>query len=195
MGTMPMPVRLAAGLVATAVEEARDLPRMIVGWPVTAVSRVLQVSMRLQQRVTALAIKGDQALSALRGVPETPEWAVFDDERGPDHEGGPDHERGSANGRRDPLAPAEPECHDPRSGAEGVVLGSIGRDSAAEDDTGPGTLPGYDALTIAQLRGRLRTLSLDQLQELLAWETTHQDRPPFLTMLANRIATVTAAQG
>ena len=36
--------------------------------------------MRVQQKVTELAIKGDRALGALRPVEETPAWATFDDE-------------------------------------------------------------------------------------------------------------------
>ena len=34
MSPLPLPVRLAAGLVATAVEQARDLPRLVVEFPV-----------------------------------------------------------------------------------------------------------------------------------------------------------------
>ena len=59
---LPLPVRVAAGLVATAVEQARDLPRLALELPVTAVSQALQASMRVQQKVTELAIKGDQVL-------------------------------------------------------------------------------------------------------------------------------------
>ncbi len=70
MNPLPLPVRLAAGLVATAVEQARDLPRHVVEFPVTAVSQALQASMRVQQKVTELAIKGDRALGALRPAEE-----------------------------------------------------------------------------------------------------------------------------
>lgn len=45
-------------------------------------------------------------------------------------------------------------------------------------------------MTVPQLRGKLRTLSLDDLADLLAWETAHENRPPYVTMLTNRIATV-----
>ena len=65
------------------------------------------------------------------------------------------------------------------------------------EDTGgdtPDALPGYESMTIPQVRARLRGLSVDQLTELLAWESAHADRPAFVTMLTNRIATVTAEQ-
>jgi len=48
-------------------------------------------------------------------------------------------------------------------------------------------------MSIPQLRGKLRFLSLDELQALLAWEMAHGERPPFVTMLTNRITTVQEA--
>ena len=62
MSPLPYPVRIAAGLVVTAVEQVRELPRHAVELPVTAVSQALQASMRVQQKVTELAIKGDRVL-------------------------------------------------------------------------------------------------------------------------------------
>ena len=53
-------------------------------------------------------------------------------------------------------------------------------------------MPGYGDMTIPQLRARLRTLTVEDLQALLAWETAHENRPPYVTMLTNRITTVTA---
>ena len=50
----------------------------------------------------------------------------------------------------------------------------------------------YDTLTLAQLRARLRTLSLDDLTTLLDYENATSTRAPFQTMLANRITTARA---
>ncbi|MFJ4652441.1 lipid droplet-associated protein [Nocardia sp. NPDC088792] len=50
----------------------------------------------------------------------------------------------------------------------------------------------YSNMTIAQLRARLRQLSVDDLATLLEYEQGTLDRAPFVTMLTNRIATVTA---
>ena len=55
---------------------------------------------------------------------------------------------------------------------------------------GPNLLPGYGDMTIAQLRARLRKLTVEDLRALLEWETAHRNRPPFVTMLSNRITTV-----
>ena len=77
---LPLPVRVAAGLVATVVEQARDLPRLALELPVTAVSQALQASMRVQQKVTELAIKGDRVLGWGRRSRTSRAWATFDDD-------------------------------------------------------------------------------------------------------------------
>jgi hypothetical protein len=46
----------------------------------------------------------------------------------------------------------------------------------------------YDSLTLAQLRARLRTLSVEDLTALLTYENAHAGRAPFVTMLSNRIS-------
>ncbi|WP_067863945.1 lipid droplet-associated protein [Nocardia shimofusensis] len=50
----------------------------------------------------------------------------------------------------------------------------------------------YAEMTLAQLRARLRMLSLDELTALLDYEQRTLARAPFVTMLTNRIATVQA---
>lgn len=203
MSPLPLPVRVAAGLVVSAVEQARELPRLVVELPVTAVSQALQASMRVQQKVTELAIKGDQALSTLRPVEERPSWATFDDE---------DETPASGNGavtelrpHRDPepqadtavetaaAATASAAASDTSGEPAGDTAGDAGErtDSADDEATGPNVLPNYQELTIPQLRGRLRRLSVDELRALLEWETTHANRAPYVTMLSNRITTVT----
>jgi hypothetical protein len=182
MSPLPLPVRVAAGLVASAVEQARELPRLVVELPVTAVSQALQASMRVQQKVTELAIKGDQALSTLRSVEERPSWATFDDE---------DELAASGNGASavTELRPHREPDPEPDPPADLVVDATP--EPAEPEPAGPNALPGYQELTIPQLRGRLRHLSADDLRALLEWETAHENRAPFVTMLSNRITTVT----
>ncbi|SHK93223.1 hypothetical protein SAMN05443637_114181 [Pseudonocardia thermophila] len=224
MTPLPLPIRVAAGLVATAVEQTRELPRRLVELPVTAVSQTLQAGMRVQQKVTELAIKGDRALSLLRPVEEKPAWATFDDEL---EETEPEAsvteeytptQKPAGNGvaavrprtvtpidvarRTTPPAPEEePERIDAvddldaSADAEAIALieqaeEAEGGAAPATPPAGPSVLPEYPQLTIPQLRGRLRFLSLEALRELLEWETAHDARPPYMTMLQNRIATV-----
>jgi hypothetical protein len=192
---LPLPVRIAAGLVATAVEQARDLPRLALELPVTAVSQALQASMRLQQKVTELAIKGDQVLGVGPPIEDEPAWATFDEDLPPRRNGrstGPATPAATVTPLRstpDPFVepgPVDPGSVDP----EPVPTAPSAAQSATTADA-PDVLPGYGSLTIPQLRGKLRHLGVDDLRTLLAWEQAHGDRPPYVTMLSNRIAAVT----
>ncbi|WP_067652964.1 lipid droplet-associated protein [Nocardia harenae] len=78
----------------------------------------------------------------------------------------------------EPEAEAQPEAEAP--GPSGPELPEV----AVKYD--------YPGMTLAQLRARLRMLSVDELSALLAYEEQTQARAPFLTMLTNRIATVRA---
>lgn len=190
MKPLPLPLRVAAGLAVTAAERARELPKNLLGLPVTVLSQVLQLSMRLQQHVTELAIKGDDVLSSLRPPEETPAWATFDEDITPP-------EGDARNGHHAPGALTEPGegLRDPweqeeQALAEDHTEGEF--DSGAETATagGPSGLANYDELTLPQLRARLRRLNLGQLEELLAYERAHANRPSFTGMLTRRIGNV-----
>jgi hypothetical protein len=288
MKPLPLPLRIAAGLVVTAAERARELPKNLVGLPVTVVSQVLQISMRLQQHATELAIKGDDVLSSLRPVEETPSWATFDEDQPPAGEtsaGNNGHRsatvlRDVSEPPRDPWEQEEralaedhtdgefdsgnePENAAEFSGVNGsesggaaatarkssradlrsvggtrpggdaeagdadssgnvtagrpdstaLGLGSTaatpgGADAEGRGEAGPegagiesagiiGTagLANYDDLTLPQLRARLRRFTLVQLEELLAYERAHENRPSFVGMLTRRIGNVQRQAG
>ena len=199
MKPFPLPLRVAVGLVAAACDQARDLPRLLVEFPVTAVSQALQASMRVQQKVTELAIRGDRALGALHPVEDKPSWATFDDDE-------PPRRNGSAAvtelrpAARLPEPRTEPEPSPPGDSTRAThsteTTDSTEPTTSTDADgnpSGPNIMPGYHDLTIPQLRGRLRHMSVEDLQALLDWETAHDDRPAFVTMLSNRITTVSEA--
>ncbi|MGH3752885.1 MAG: lipid droplet-associated protein [Pseudonocardiaceae bacterium] len=163
MSPLPLPVRVAVGLLVTAVEQARKLPEQLSELPVTAASRAVQTAMRVQQRVTELAIKGDQVCALLRPIADTPPWARFDEDN----------------------EPGVPDAKTPDATTEDTRI-------VASEVTTPPVLPDYDELSLAQLRDKLRELSLPQLAELLEYEHAHQDRAAFVTLLSNRISTVRA---
>jgi len=61
--------------------------------------------------------------------------------------------------------------------------------SSGTDSAGPGAAPvdGYDSLTIAQLRGRMRGYVLSTVSDLLAYEQATRAREPYVRMLRNRL--------
>lgn len=198
MNHVPLPLRVAVGLVVTAVEQARKLPDQLADLPVTAASLAVQTGMRVQQRVTELAIKGDQVFSLLNPVEDTPSWARFDEDGEPPPPGteAAESPTGNVAGNVTTSSGAEP-------GTEG---GEVDEADVAQALTPPRTdaggarrapaggpaslLADYDQMSVAQLRTTLRGLSLPQLETLLAYEHAHRDRPAFVTLLSNRISTV-----
>ena len=61
------------------------------------------------------------------------------------------------------------------------------------DRTAP--VEGYDGFSIPTLRGRLRKFDAEQVRELLEYERATRDRAPYVTMLSNRLAKLTASPG
>lgn len=195
MKPLPLPLRIAAGLAVTAAEHARDLPKQLLGLPVTVLSQVLQFSMRLQQQLTELAIKGDEALSSLHPAEETPGWATFDEDvRPPASDNGHRTEPLPVPGQGDPWEQEE------RALAEDHTEGEFDSTSSpagveeevteSTPDITPVGVTNYDDLTLPQLRARLRRFSLSELETLLSYERTHANRPAFVGMLTRRIGNV-----
>lgn len=200
--TLPPPLRAAAGLAAKAVEEARRLPNRLVSLPVVAVGAAMQLSMRAQQEYAELVSRGDELITALRGNSDgPPPWAQFDEDAGARPDSDPGGPAGNGDGPLGPLlAPPgiAPSSFDLVHEADAVTDPSVAPDLveteletvllAATDPPDAAPIPGYDAWTVAQLRARLRRLTNDQLEELLNYERASRQRPPYLTMLENRLA-------
>lgn len=192
MKSLPLPVRVAAGLAVTAVEQARTLPAKLAGLPVTVASQALQVSMRVQQQVTELAIRGDEVLAGLRPVEETPAWATFDEDLDQDGDRF-DFSRPSAFDQveepvleADLTSPNGAHLPDPWVAEERALA----EETEAQDARSVADAQSYDDLSLPQLRARLRRFSVTELTELLEYERAHANRPSFVGMLTRRIATV-----
>ncbi|MCO1577025.1 lipid droplet-associated protein [Crossiella sp. SN42] len=215
MKPLPLPVRVAAGLAAAAVEQARKLPSSLAGLPVTVASTAMQLSMRAQQHVTELAIKGDEILATLRPAEETPEWATFDEDlddapppappKADDTERLPGRKKaGEVTVTDEPPSAREQAGEVAATRSDGppsarAKPGELTVTRAAEQPAAevpepsgnePAGVPGYDALSLAQVRARLRWLTVEQLDDLLAYEQATKAREEFVRMLTRRIATV-----
>jgi hypothetical protein len=66
------------------------------------------------------------------------------------------------------------------------------RAATAEPATQAPPLPGYDDLSIASLRGRLRVLDAPAIQAMLAYEKAHARREQVVAMLERRLAKISA---
>ena len=65
----------------TALEETRKLPQTILTYPMTVVSQIAQLVMKMQQDVADLVNKGDETLEQLfPPKDEQAEWATFDED-------------------------------------------------------------------------------------------------------------------
>jgi hypothetical protein len=193
MATAPYGVRLLIGAATMAVEETIRLPKTILMYPMTLASTAAHVVMRFQQNVAELVIKGDSTLEHIfPPKDEQPEWATFDedvpdDDSDSDDGPAPDLERRTEG--RFALYTSADAATDPSD--------SWAR-SAAKPAKKSASVPAvveeldYEQLTLAQLRARLQTLDLDELEALLAYEEATKGRAPFQTLLANRITRATA---
>jgi hypothetical protein len=76
---IPEPVRAAAGLAATVLDEVRKLPGSLPGIPVRAVGLAMQAALKLQQEYAGLVARGDELFTGIRGEDE-PGLATFDDD-------------------------------------------------------------------------------------------------------------------
>ncbi|EME66448.1 hypothetical protein G352_04825 [Rhodococcus ruber BKS 20-38] len=242
----PFMARVAAGLAVTAYEETLKLPSTAVALPMTTVSQILQTTMRIQQTMTSLAIKGDQLFELLGAAPaEAPSWATFDEDAEPVGTAEPSTAATpgrfalysmppateaavpvSAGPEAGTSADAGTKGSGPRAGAESTAESTAAKISAgttaaggegdtsakapakksakapakkAAKKTAAGSAAGaelpeivelldYPSLTLAQLRARMRTLSVEDLRALLEYESATRARDPFETMLSNRIA-------
>jgi hypothetical protein len=191
MATAPYGVRLLVGAATVAVEETMKLPKTILMYPMTLASQAAHIVMRFQQNLAELVIKGDSTLESIfPPKDEDPEWATFDEDLTDAIEGSPaalpdgaDGDR-RAEGRFALYSVSEaPEADGP------TKSGKQSKKSANSKVAEPPVAVelNYPTLTLAQLRARLQSLAVDELEALLAYEQATKARAPFQTLLANRI--------
>lgn len=194
--TLPLPVRVAAGLLATGIDQLRRLPAELPELSVTVVGRAVRASMQLQHSITELAGRGEELLGEIFSAPtENPEWARFDEdeaEDGPAGPAGPAGLGGETGGEAATGAAGTGEAEAGETAGDSAGESPDSSEGAGESSDFTPDMPGYDELRLAQVRARMRALTVPALERLLAHEREHQARAPFLTMLTNRIATVEA---
>ena len=187
MATAPYGVRLLVGAAVTAIEETRKIPQTILMYPMTIASQIAHLVMKVQQDVAGLVIKGDETLEQLfPPKDEQPEWATFDEDIDDSEPARPGLDGARlTEGRFALFSDGEPDSGDLTPAAKEAKLAKGDPpDVVAELD--------YDSLTLAQVRARLSSLRVADLEALLAYEGATKSRAPFQTLLANRITRATA---
>jgi hypothetical protein len=185
MATAPYGVRLLIGAAVTAIEETRKLPQTILMYPMTVASQVAHLVMKVQQDVADLVNKGDETLESIfPPKDEQPEWATFDEDEDDGDAAAPAHDGERLTEGRFALFSEDK----PATAAEPVKNNSTAHAEAPEI----ATELDYESLTLAQLRARLSSLRIADLEALLAYEDATKARAPFQTLLANRITRATA---
>src|SRR5690349_3873742 len=197
MSTAPYGVRLLVGAAVTALDETRKLPQTILTYPMTVASQLAHLVMKVQQDVADLVNRGDETLEELfPPKDEQPEWATFDEDLPADpfanlsedddpagDDGGTATVTRLTEGRFALFSEGEAQ---PESVASTDTAASNGSAPAIVEDLG------YESLTLAQLRARLTSLKIADLEALLAYEEANKARAPFQTLLSNRITRASA---
>ncbi|MEJ7651664.1 MAG: lipid droplet-associated protein [Nakamurella sp.] len=205
MSSLPFPLRLAAGLVATGIDTVRRLPEELPALGVRLAGTAAKLALQVRNEITELVIRGDELLEGTPAAQANPTWARFDDDTdqaetsadaGAD---GADHAPGRDTDAETVVAPPARRPKRIRvSPDDAAEIGDAapGWSDPLTDTPAPATgsadsiVAGYGSLTLGQLRSRLTELELGDLRSLLAAEDRDARRPAFLTLISNRIATL-----
>jgi hypothetical protein len=181
-GHPPSPLVAAIGLVATAVDGVRRLPRVLGSAGHAAARRYDELAARGQD-VLAGRPRADAGEPAVADPLDDADDTPAPGPTGPSGIAEATAPGGGSAGAVPPIGRTEP-----------VVLPEDVQDEVAQRPSGAdlthGELPlaDFDHETLPQLRGRLRTLGLAELVQLRDYEQAHAARLPVLTLLDNRIA-------
>lgn len=215
MSRLPFVLRVAVGAVALVAEKGQEIATGAVTAPITLGSKSAQAFIRMQQDLAELAVRGDAAIETIFPPKheEQAQWATFDDDEEPPVDlptppSPPAAQFGSV--RPAATAPTKDSADDAEQAAVGAgryalysspapVTDQAASAADPTDPVGAGVDVGetelpeavrridYPELTLAQLRGRLASLSGDDVAAVLTYEREHKARTPFLTMLENRL--------
>ena len=200
------PLAAAVGLVATAADGVRKLPRALGAAGSAAHRRYDELALHGRDVLAGRSrpSSGEQALTDLLDKvvqPARPGGGTRPDGRtgaGPGTGGGPAAPSGSEIARATAPGGGAGGAAPPIGRTEPVVLPEDVQDEVAQLPSGADLthdelpLPDFDHQTVPQLRGRLRTLGVAELVQLRDYEQAHAARLPVLTLLDNRIAKLLA---
>lgn len=167
-------------------------------------AEVEQTRTEAQQATDEAAEKIERAIDAAERATQEVVEAARDARDDPGTAGGggqTDSGRGESGTESDTQSDAESDTESAGTAASGdvqadveSVVASVGGGSRVPSaDELP--LPDFDHMSLAQVRGRLRKLSANELVLLRDYERGHANRLPIVTMLDNRIAKTASEAG
>lgn len=204
--SLPTPVAAALGVVPTVLDSAKRVPGRLVQLPILAVSNTLTALEGVRREYELLVERGEDFVGRLRGldfdeledrvesvVERTPAAAAYDtvEDTVEDLVGKVSDLLDRAASKPKPKAKT-PEAHVVETAASETVVETVEAVTEALSTGVPERselpLEDYDSLTLGTLRGRLRSLTLDELVHVRDYEKAHAHRLPVVTLLDNRIA-------
>jgi hypothetical protein len=208
---VPKNVAAALGLVPTVLGGVRRLPGKAVQLPVMAVGSALAGIDAAKKEYGDLADRGEKLIARLRGTSiDEVEGAVESVAQRIDGGSTANAKQASQAAKKtvadrveadravqetlpvdEPPAPSSNGRVDSAAAPEVIEqVEKIAGNVAAPLITDHSELPlaDYDHMTLGSLRGRLRSLDMQQLVQLRDYEKSKADRLPVITMLDNRIA-------
>jgi hypothetical protein len=203
---VPKNVAAAIGLVPTVLGGVRRLPGKAVQLPVMAVGTALNHLETARREYDELADRGEKLIARLRGasfdevedkvensLSGTPVAKLYD--RAEDAlERVFETSKDAAVQETLPVEQTAPTSHERvDSAATPEVVAQVEKiagnvNAPLITDSAELPLPEYDHMTLGALRGRLRSLDMQQLVQLRDYEKSKAHRLPVVTMLDNRIA-------
>lgn len=210
--TLPIGIRIAAGLLATTIDQIGKLPQELPTLALSLAGQTVRTSFRIRQEIAELATRGDELLSGLTGRPqEKPEWATFDEDEDEPVQAVPAQQPVRAQ-RPVPDVPAQDPAPAPAqqpvpvavptnrirpgrpTGTPRTAAGAKIRSTPPA--AGPGTpVTGDHLLSIAELKEELQDLGIAAVRELLVMEESGPNRAAYLTLLSNRLTTLAHENG
>ena len=198
--SMPTPLAAALGVVPTVLDRAKRVPGRLIQLPILAVTNTLTALETCRREYDLLAERGEQVVGRLRGVSfdeieDRIDGLAAQTPVAPVYELVEDAAEDVVSRLSDLLdlasRPAPRRAH-PESAAPDAVVAAVEKVSEVLSTGTPerADLPieDYDALTLGDLRGRLRSLTVNELVLVRAYEVAHAHRLPVVTLMDNRIA-------
>ncbi len=200
--SLPTPVAAALGVVPTVLDSAKRVPGKLVQLPILAVSNTLTVLEGVRREYDQLVERGEGLVGRLRGldfdeledrvesaVEQTPMAAAYDrvEDTVEDVVEQVSNllDRSAAKPRAARKEPVETAATETVVETVEAVTEAL---TTGVPERGELPLEDYDSLTLGALRGRLRSLTLEELVHVRDYEKAHAHRLPVTTLLDNRIA-------